>query len=60
MPRTALKKAGFQASAAAVRETAGCLKAHSVNYRRKGLPFPERQRIIRMLGCRKLVFTERI
>ena len=39
MPRTALKKAGFQVIAAAAKKTAGCLKAHSVNYRRKGLPF---------------------
>ena len=50
MPRTALKKAGFQAAAAAAKETVGCLKAHSVNYRRKGLPFHESQRIIGLLG----------
>lgn len=54
------EKAGFQVIAAAAKKTGRCLKAHSVNYRRKGLPFPESQRIIRMLGCRKLVFAERI
>lgn len=47
-------------AAAAVKRKKTAGKCLPVNYRRKGLPFPESQRIIRMLGCRKLVFAERI